>query len=58
MAKKYDEKFKVKAVRLVVDHVDEYASEWACITTVAKRLGVSTETLINLWLQEKLRASA
>lgn len=45
MAKKYDEKFKVKAVRLVVDHVDEYASEWACITTVAKRLGVSTETL-------------
>ena len=24
----------------------------------ARRQGVSTETLINLWLQEKLRASA
>jgi len=45
MPKKYDEKFRAKAVRLVVDHVEEYASEWACITAVATRLSVSTETL-------------
>lgn len=56
MAKKYDEKFKAKAVRLVVDHVDEYASEWACITAVAKRLGVSTETLRRWVIQARVDA--
>jgi transposase len=45
MPKKYDKRFKARAVRLVVDHVEEYASEWACIAAVAKRLSVSTETL-------------
>lgn len=45
MAKKYDEEFKSRAVRLVADHAGEYDSQWACITAVAKRLGVATETL-------------
>lgn len=45
MAKKYDEEFKARAVRLVTDHVGEYDTRWTCIAAVAKRLGVSAETL-------------
>src|ERR1700677_4613108 len=54
MPKKYDEKFRAKAVRLVVDHVEEYASEWACITAVATRLSVSTETLRRWVMQARI----
>ncbi|TXH24206.1 MAG: IS3 family transposase [Mycobacterium sp.] len=45
MPKKYDEEFKARAVRLVADHADEYDTRTACITAVAKRLGVSYESL-------------
>lgn len=45
MAKRYDEEFKARAVRLVTDHAEEYDTRWACIAAVAKRLGISTETL-------------
>jgi len=45
MPKKYDEEFKARAVRLVIDHVEEYDTRTACIVGVAKRLGVSYETL-------------
>ena len=55
MPKKYDEKFRAKAVRLV-DHVEEYASEWACITAVATRLSVSTQTLRRWVMQARIDA--
>jgi len=45
MPKKYDEEFKARAVRLVGDHAEEYDTRTACITAVAKRLGVSYESL-------------
>lgn len=45
MPKKYDEEFKARAVRLVIDHAEEYDTRTACITAVAKRLGVSYESL-------------
>lgn len=45
MPKRYDEEFKARAVRLVIDHVEEYDTRTACLTAVAKRLGVSYETL-------------
>ena len=51
MPKRYDENTKARAVRLVVDHVEDYASEWEAITTVAGRLGVSPETL-RRWLRQ------
>jgi transposase len=51
MPKRYEENTKVRAVRLVVDHVEGYASEWEAITTVAGRLGVSPETL-RRWLRQ------
>ncbi|WP_172835074.1 transposase [Mycobacterium gordonae] len=45
MAKRYDEEFKARAVRLVTDHAEEYDTRTACISAVAKRLGVSYESL-------------
>ena len=45
MPSKYDEQTKAKAVRLVTEHVQDYDSEWAAITAVAARLGMTSETL-------------
>lgn len=45
MPKRYDEEFKGRAVRLVNDHLAEYDTRTACVTAVAKRLGVSYESL-------------
>jgi transposase len=50
MPKKYDENTKARAVRLVVDHVEDYSSEWDAISTVAGRLGMGAETL-RRWLR-------
>jgi len=51
MPVKYSEEFKAKAVRLVVDHRDDYGSEFEAITKVAGRLGVSTESL-RRWIRQ------
>ncbi|MBU8826538.1 IS3 family transposase [Mycolicibacterium goodii] len=51
MARRYDEKFKGRAVRLVADHRDEYDSEFACIQAVAQRLSIATETL-RRWMRQ------
>lgn len=51
MPRKYDEKTKARAVRLVVDHAEDYASEYEAITMVASRLGMSAETL-RKWLRQ------
>lgn len=45
MPRKYDEEFRARAVRLVTDHAGEYDTRTACVTAVAKRLGVSYESL-------------
>jgi len=51
MPSKYDEQTKAKAVRLVTEHVQDYDSEWAAITTVAGRLGMTAETL-RRWVRQ------
>ena len=52
MAGKFDQEARAKAVRLVVDHVGDYDSEWAAITAVSKRLGMSAETL-RKWIRSE-----
>ena len=52
MASKYDPETRAKAVRLVLDHRDDYPSEWAAITAVSKRLGMNAETLRN-WIRQQ-----
>ena len=51
MPSKYDEQTRTKAVRLVQDHRDDYASEWEAITAVSGRLGMNAETL-RKWLRQ------
>jgi transposase len=45
MPSRFDKETRVKAVRLVKDHVGDYESEWAPIRAVATWLGTSAETL-------------
>lgn len=51
MPSKWDQETKAKSIRLVKDHVGDYASEWAAITAVAGRLGMSPETL-RKWIRQ------
>ena len=51
MPKKYDESIKSKAVRLVVEHRDEYETEWAAMKAISSRLGMNTETL-RKWVRQ------
>ena len=51
MPTKYDPDTKAKAVRLVLDHREDYDSEWAAITAVAARLGMTAETL-RKWIRQ------
>jgi transposase len=39
-----------RAVRLVAEHRDEYRSEWAAISSIAEKFGVTAETL-RLWVR-------
>jgi len=47
----YGAETKAKAIRLVREHAGDYPSQWAAITAVAGRLGMSAETL-RKWLRQ------
>ena len=47
----YDRETRARAVRLVRDHVGDYATEWAAIKAVSGRLGMNPETL-RKWLRQ------
>ncbi len=51
MPTKYDPDTRAKAIRLVLDHREDYDSEWAAITAVATRLGMTPETL-RKWIRQ------
>ena len=51
MPVKYDQDTKAKAVRLVREHAGDYESEWAAISAVAGRMGMSSETL-RKWIRQ------
>jgi transposase len=42
---RYSPELRERAVRMVIEHADEYPSEWAAMTSVAGKLGMSAETL-------------
>jgi transposase len=51
MPSRYDASTRAKAVRLVREHRADYPTEYAAITAVAGRLGMSPETL-RLWIRQ------
>jgi transposase len=48
--KRYSPEVRERAVKMVIDHLDEYPSEWAAIVSIAEKVGPSAQTLQN-WLQ-------
>lgn len=51
MPSRYSQETRAKAIRLVRDHVGDYDSEWAAISTVSARMGMNAETL-RKWLRQ------
>ncbi len=47
---RYSPEVRERAVRMVVEHRDEYPSEWAAMTSVAVKLGMTPETL-RVWVR-------
>ena len=43
-----------RAVRMVLEQQDKHESQWAAITSIAEKIGCSTETLRN-WLRQAER---
>jgi transposase len=41
----YSPEVRERAVKMVLEHRDEYPSEWAAMTSVATKLGMTAETL-------------
>lgn len=42
---RYSPEVRERAVRMVVERVDDFDSEWAAITSVSSKLGMAPETL-------------
>ena len=47
---KYPDELRERAVRLVLDHENEYESQWEAICSVAEKLGPTAET-VRLWVR-------
>ena len=41
---RYPAEVRERAIRLVVDHRDQYTSEWAAITSIADKCGMTPDT--------------
>jgi len=44
-SKRYPPEVRDRAVRMVLEHQDEYASQWAAIVSIAAKFGPTPETL-------------
>jgi transposase len=55
---KYAPEVRERAIRMVREHRPEYPSQWAAITSIATKLGCTTETLRRWVLQAERDAGA
>ena len=51
---KYSPEVQERAIRMVREHRAEYPSQWAAITSIAAKLGCTTETL-RRWVRQAER---
>src|SRR5664280_1448115 len=49
--KRYPAEVRERAVRLVMEHRGEYQTEWAAITSIAQKCGMTAETL-RKWVRQ------
>ncbi len=49
---KFSGEFRDRAVRMVAEHRGDYPSEWAALTSIAGKIGCTTETL-RRWCREE-----
>ena len=49
-SRRYPPELRERAVRMVLEHQPEYASQWAAIVSIAAKFGPSAETLRN-WVR-------
>ena len=45
MSQRYSPEVRARAVRMVVEHREDYSSEWEAIVSIAEKVGCSTEAL-------------
>lgn len=51
---RFSAEVRERAVRMVLEHGDEYGSEWAAICSIAEKFGCAAETL-RKWLRQSER---
>ena len=51
---KFSPEVRERAVRMVVEHRDDYPSQWAAITSIAAKIGCGTEAL-RRWVRQAER---
>src|SRR5690606_1586361 len=47
---KFSPEIRERAVRLLLEHRDEYASQWAAVTSIAPKIGCSPQSLLK-WVR-------